>query len=52
MLPLFFPEAQPECDGMERLTALTIRRASAIQSGDDVKKGKHVESEKAVDDTL
>jgi hypothetical protein len=57
VLPLFASEAQLECDGMERLTALHHRRTSAIlasiKSGDhDGKKEKCEELEKVVEDTL
>ena len=60
MLPLLASEAQRECDGMQRLTALSHRRTSAIlasiKSGDDddddVKNENCEELEKVVEDTL
>ena len=55
MIPLFSSDAQPECDGMRRLSLLAVRRASVISASnkyDDGKKDKFEESEIAADDNL
>lgn len=60
MIPLFSSDAQPECDGMRRLSVLDARRkrmsdmVDSAESGgnDDGKKDKFEESEIAADDNL